>query len=77
MWFWSGTTVKEEEIEDIPAYNRANGLMWICFSLVFWLGTFVGIWSENIAAGIIFIGTLLGFPILILVYGLIYKKYRR
>ena len=25
MWFWSGSTVSEEEISDIPAYNRANG----------------------------------------------------
>ena len=29
MWLWSGSTVKEEEITDVPAYNRANGIMWI------------------------------------------------
>ena len=26
MWFWSGSTVRESEITDIPAYNRANGI---------------------------------------------------
>ena len=26
MWFWSGSTVKESEITDIAAYNRANGI---------------------------------------------------
>ena len=28
MWFWSGSTVKESEISDIAAYNKANGIMW-------------------------------------------------
>ena len=29
MWFWSGSSVKENEISDIRAYNHANGVMWI------------------------------------------------
>ena len=37
MWFWSGSTVHEYEIRDIPAYNRANGIMWLCYSSVFWI----------------------------------------
>ena len=35
MWFWSGSTVEEYEISDVPAYNRANGIMWLVFSAVF------------------------------------------
>ena len=35
MWFWSGREVRETEISDIPAYNKANGLMWTAFSAVF------------------------------------------
>lgn len=27
--FWAGTKVKDKEIKDIKAYNRANGIMWI------------------------------------------------
>ena len=42
MWFWSGTTVKEEEISDVKAYNRANGIMWLVFSCVFWISTVLG-----------------------------------
>lgn len=34
MWFLSGSTVEESEIADIVAYNRANGIMWIAFSLI-------------------------------------------
>ena len=32
MWFWSGSTVRESEISDISAYNKANGIMWIVYS---------------------------------------------
>ena len=42
MWFWSVTTVKEEEISDVKAYNRANGIMWLVFSCVFWISTVLG-----------------------------------
>ncbi|MCR4950237.1 MAG: hypothetical protein K6A40_02810 [Solobacterium sp.] len=37
MWFYSGTPVSKENITDVRAYNRANGIMWIVFSLLFWL----------------------------------------
>ena len=37
MWFWSGSTVPAWEIRDIPAYNRANGVMWCLYSLLFYL----------------------------------------
>ena len=49
MWFWSGTTVDEKEISDIPAFNRANGIMWIAFSLYMWLCTVLG--ALNMRAG--------------------------
>ena len=41
MWFWAGDTVSEDEITDVRAYNRANGIMWLCFSLPLWIGTIV------------------------------------
>ena len=37
MWFWSGTSVSADEISDIKAYNKANGIMWIVFSTIFWI----------------------------------------
>ena len=49
MWFWSGSTVKESEISNIAAYNRANGIMWLVFSLVMWISTILGV--MNMKAG--------------------------
>ena len=77
MWFWSGTTVKDYEISDIPAYNRANGIMWIVFSLLFWICTILGIFHVK-AAGFLLIGVcIFGIPMLPVVYHKIYKKYKR
>ena len=42
MWFWSGKTVKETEISDITAYNHANGIMWIVYSIIYWMAAFAG-----------------------------------
>ena len=75
MWFWSGKEVQEEKIADIPAYNRANGIMWLSFSAVFWLGAVLGILNLE-AAGIV-VGTIAGIPLLFLVYRKIYSKYKR
>lgn len=37
MWFWSGTTVPEESVTDIPSYNKANCRMWCIYSVPFWI----------------------------------------
>ncbi len=77
MWFWSGSTVKESEITDVPAYNRANGIMWICFSLIYWVAAVLGIFKTNAAGVVIGVGTLVGIVLLIVAYKKIYNKYRR
>ena len=77
MWFWSGSTVKEDEIEDVPAYNRANGIMWICFSLIYWVAAVLGIFKADAAGVVIGVGTLVGIVLLIVAYKKIYNKYRR
>lgn len=76
MWFWSGSTVEESEIRDIPAYNRANGRMWIVFSLPFWLSAFLGFWSEAVAGMLLAGACVIGLPVLVVVYQRIYKKYK-
>lgn len=76
MWFWSGSTVEEDEINDIPAYNRANGIMWLAYSLVFWISTVLGIFSLDISGAVLAIGCLGGLPILIFTYKKIYNKYK-
>ena len=76
MWFFSGSTVSEKEISDVPAYNRANGIMWIVYSLVFWAGSLLGLFQMDAAGMVVAIGCLGGIPVLFLVYRKIYAKYR-
>ncbi|MFZ7120303.1 MAG: hypothetical protein ACOWWH_05070 [Eubacteriaceae bacterium] len=69
MHFWAGTTVKSEEITDIEAYNKANGIMWIVFGIAFFISYFFG--------SIFFILTVIfGLIIMMIVYKKIYDKYR-
>lgn len=75
MWFWSGSTVSEDEITDIPAYNRANGIMWLAFSGIFWISAILGIFNVSLAGPLIGIGCVAGIPALVIAYNRIYKKY--
>ena len=77
MWFWSGSSVTEEEITNVKAYNRENGIMWICYSAVFWISTILGIRSVSIAGIVLVVGCLGGLPLLVIVYNRIYRKYKR
>ena len=77
MWFWSGTAVRKEEITDVKAYNRENGIMWICYSLVFWISMLLGIRNISAAGIVLAAGCLGGIPILAVVYGRIYRKYKK
>lgn len=76
MWFWSGTTVSEEEITDVRAYNRANGIMWIVFSAVFWTSALLGLLRVRTAAAVMLVGCAAGIPALVVVYGKIYNRYK-
>lgn len=76
MWFWSGSTVKESEISDICAYNHANGVMWIVYSLIFWLSAFLGFLNGIAAVILIAAGCIIGIPMLAITYQRIYAKYK-
>jgi hypothetical protein len=77
MWFWSGSSVREEGITNVKAYNRENGIMWICYSAVFWISTIMGIRSVSIAGIVLAVGCLGGLPLLVIAYNRIYRKYKR
>ncbi len=77
MWFWSGSTVRDNEIMDTAAYNRANGLMWIAFSGILWLSTILGLLQMRAGGIFLLAGCAAGVPLLPVVYGRIYRKYRR
>ena len=77
MWFWSGSTVEESEISDISAYNKANGIMWIVFSAILWISTIFGSLNMKIGGITLIVGCILGVPALPIVYGRIYRKYKK
>ena len=77
MWFWSGITVEESEISDISAYNKANGIMWIVFSAILWISTIFGSLNMKIGGITLIVGCILGAPALPIVYGRIYRKYKK
>ena len=76
MWFWTGTEVKPEEIKDIPAYNRANGIMWVVYSLAFWASMAVGLVNMRTGGIVLVIAGVGGSILLMFVYHRIYEKYR-
>jgi len=77
MWFWSGSTVREEEITNVRTYYRENGIMWICYSSVFWISTFMGIWNVSTAGIVLAAGCFGGIPLLVIAYNRIYRKYKK
>lgn len=76
MWFWSGTSVGANEVTDVKAYNRANGWMWIVFSLAMWASTIVGIRSMTVGGFVLIAVCLIGIPALMITYKNIWDKYR-
>ena len=74
MWFWSGSSVKENEISDIRAYNHANGVMWIVYSLVLWAAFPCRLLERNSCADVDHTCHGGGLPALMMVYQRIYKK---
>ena len=78
MWFWSGTSVSETEISDVPAYNRANGIMWIVFSAIFWIAAIVAFVRDDVVAPLIMaFGLVFGIPALAVTYEKIRAKYHK
>lgn len=77
MHFWAGTTVKPEEIWDIKAYNKANGIMWILYGNMYILSSlFSLICNISVGAFIVVFTSIPGLIILIMFYTKIYNKYK-
>ncbi len=78
MWFWAGDTVSEDEITDVRAYNRANGIMWLCFSLPLWIGIIVVVChSISLGANILLVDGTVGVVLMMITYTFIRKKYKK
>ena len=77
MHFWAGSAVKPEEITDIPAYNRANGLMWAVYAACLVMTAVVALLNVTVATVLLLIICIPGILVLIIAYRRIYNKYRR
>ena len=76
MHFWSGSTVRPEEIADIPSYNRANGLMWAIYTVCMVVTGILSLFSIEAGAILLVIICVPGIVVLIVAYNRIYNKYR-
>ena len=77
MHFWAGDRVPPEAIHDIPRYNRACARLWWSYSAAWALVGICALFSAG-AAGILTIFVAFGgLPVLIFLYGRIYKKYKQ
>lgn len=74
--FWAGTMVKDQEISDIKAYNRENGIMWITYGSTYVLAGLIALISIAIGAVFLAIAGVVGIVFLILGYNSIYNNYK-
>lgn len=74
--FWSGSTVNSGEITNIPAYNYANGLMWLIYTACMVATSILSLFNIRIGVILLVIICVPGTIVLILAYNVIFKKYR-
>ena len=77
MWFWSGSTVRENEISDVKGYNRANGIMWLAFSALLWISTILGLMNVTWAGIFLIAACVVCVPGLPIAYSRIYARYKK
>ena len=73
--FWSGSSVREEQVTSVRKYNAANGILWSSYSAIYWIAGFLSV--SNQGAGLVFtiIGCTAGLVYLILGYGWIKRRF--
>lgn len=79
--FWAGSTVDPRTVSDVPAYNHENAVMWMVYSIPYWIACVLsvfGIWADWCQIAALVLLTLACFPgllILIRHYRKIEHKY--
>lgn len=76
MWFWAGSKVDASEITDVKRYNRANGLLWITYSLWYFAAGIAEIWSTDLSVLLLILSCTIGLALLIAAYLWIFNQYR-
>lgn len=73
MWFWAGSVVDPKTVTDIPAYNRANAIMWKLYSVPFWVAGGLAFFGKAGAVASAILIALACFPGLFILI----RQYRR
>lgn len=74
---WEREKPKPEDLVDVHAYNHANAIMWIVYSLLFWVSGIVALFDSTIASYLMIASVIIGFPIVYAIYKSLRKKYTR
>ena len=75
MHFWAGSVVLPETITNVKKYNRANGIMWCVFSIIFFATALIASFDFSLAFTFGMYGTIIGIILLILIYLLIKRHF--
>lgn len=75
MWFWTGSQIAESRINDVKAYNRANGKMWCAFSIPFFIGGIIEYFSPLFSVIILALTCTVGIGGIVWCYQKIEEKY--
>ena len=76
MHFWGGSTVKPDELTDVSAYNRANGVMWVVYAVCFFMVGIASLFNLIVAGILTAILCTLCAVALVVTYKKIYSKYK-
>jgi len=76
MHFWAGDIIDPKTIRDIPAYNRANGIMWAVYGASYVVSAIVGLFSINIGVILLTLASTVGIAGLFIAYKRIHNRYK-
>ncbi len=77
MWFYAGSSISEEEISDVAAFNRANGYMWLGYSGILWISTIVMMYYPLLGGILLAFGCVMGGLLLPIIHGKLCEIYRK
>ena len=66
--FWAGEKIPDGAVSDVKKYNRANGLMWIIYGVLYLIPAVMGFFNVASAGIALAVLTFGGLPVLIFIY---------
>ena len=75
MWFFAGMKTEEARIKDVGAFNKANGILWLVYSLFMWIAAAVGAVNGKAGGMILTAVCILGALVLPVAYTQILRRY--